>query len=272
MNPIRKGLAIAVIVLLAGVSIPTTGTLMSDDDTTPPITTHSLSPEMPNGENGWYVSDVTVTLNATDDMSGVNSTYYRINNGIWKNYSAPFKVKGNGDYPVEYYSVDNAGNVEEIKQTVIKIDKSEPDGDFYYEGLFRKIRFFTEIYDEVSGVEKVEFYLDSELMFTDYEEPYEWISDYTIEHHFHGIAYDFAGNVLHSAVSSPPGNNHVKGLIFSVNVTEKCVTFYAILVKYHISTMVPYNGIYLLRRCKFRNDFTGKIYPFWIDATFYHHF
>ena len=32
------------------------------DDTTPPVTTHSLDPPEPDGLNGWYVNDVNVTL------------------------------------------------------------------------------------------------------------------------------------------------------------------------------------------------------------------
>ncbi|RLF31972.1 MAG: hypothetical protein DRN07_06055, partial [Thermoplasmata archaeon] len=36
----------------------------------------------PKGENGWYVGDVTVSLNASDP-NGVNVTYYRIDEGKW---------------------------------------------------------------------------------------------------------------------------------------------------------------------------------------------
>ena len=51
------------------------------DDTTPPVTTISLNPPAPNGDNGWYVTNITVTLNATDDESGVKVTYYAIDGG-----------------------------------------------------------------------------------------------------------------------------------------------------------------------------------------------
>ena len=51
------------------------------DDTTPPVTTHSLDPPEPDGWNGWYVSDVNVTLTATDDESGVKEIKYCVNRG-----------------------------------------------------------------------------------------------------------------------------------------------------------------------------------------------
>jgi hypothetical protein len=51
---------------------------------TPPTTTYSLDPASPNGENGWYITPVQVTLTATDLESGVKETNYRINYGTWQ--------------------------------------------------------------------------------------------------------------------------------------------------------------------------------------------
>lgn len=74
----KKLLAVAIILLFIGMSIPSTGIVVFNDDTTPPVTTIELDPENPNGNNGWYVSDVTITLEATDDKSGVKAIYYII--------------------------------------------------------------------------------------------------------------------------------------------------------------------------------------------------
>ena len=84
-NSIKKGVVVAVILLFISVSvIPSTGNRVSFDDITPPVTTCTLDPPEPNGNNSWYVSDVEVTLNATDDMSGVNVTQFRVDWGnIW---------------------------------------------------------------------------------------------------------------------------------------------------------------------------------------------
>lgn len=82
MNISKKALAVAVILLFFSVGVvPSTGIIVFNDDTTPPVTTHSLNPPEPDGDNGWYVNDVEVMLNATDDMSGVKEIRYKIGDG-----------------------------------------------------------------------------------------------------------------------------------------------------------------------------------------------
>ena len=71
-------------------------------DTTPPETTCTIT-----GSN-----EKTVTLTATDDMSGVNYTKYKLDSGAWTIYVDPFVVSDGGNHTVYYYSVDKAGNVE----------------------------------------------------------------------------------------------------------------------------------------------------------------
>ncbi|KAI9780299.1 MAG: hypothetical protein M1835_004530 [Candelina submexicana] len=54
-------------------------TILLPMDTTPPITTATLSP--PPNAAGWNNSAVTVTLTATDDISGVAGTRYEVDGG-----------------------------------------------------------------------------------------------------------------------------------------------------------------------------------------------
>jgi len=91
-------------------------------DITPPVTICTLDGELVGGV---YVSDVTVTLTTTDDMSGVNYTMYKISDGAWQEYSSPFIVSGNGTYTIYFYSVDNAENVESEKNIIFVIDLSD---------------------------------------------------------------------------------------------------------------------------------------------------
>ena len=133
-NLIKKGVAVSVILLFVSVSVvPSTGNRVSFDDITPPVTTCTLNPPEPNGNNSWYVSDVEVTLNATDDMSGVNRTEYRINNGSVKTYTEPFNVSQDREHTLEYRSIDNAGNVEDWKSVEFKIDQTGPEVDIVWE-------------------------------------------------------------------------------------------------------------------------------------------
>jgi WD40 repeat protein len=93
-------------------------------DITPPQTTISFSGR--EGEDGWYISDVTVTLSASDDLSGVKVTRYRIGSGRWKEYTKPFVISSEGVTKISYYSEDNAGNEERVKSLEIKVDKTSP--------------------------------------------------------------------------------------------------------------------------------------------------
>ncbi|MBE3138006.1 MAG: hypothetical protein IMZ43_11540 [Thermoplasmata archaeon] len=71
-------------------------------DTTPPVTHCNFTGTNP----------VTVTLTATDDMSGVNYTYYKLDAAAWTEYIAPFQVSVPGDHTLMCYSVDKTGNEE----------------------------------------------------------------------------------------------------------------------------------------------------------------
>lgn len=81
---------------------------------------------------GWQKASVTVTMTATDSMSGVRTTYYRTStdNGLnWssdKTYSAPFQVTAAGTTLLQSWSVDNAGHVEAKKQDSVQIDLQAP--------------------------------------------------------------------------------------------------------------------------------------------------
>ncbi len=89
----------------------------SIEDTLPPVTTSDVT------ENGSYIDNVTVTLNATDNGSGVNETFYMINGGTTTTYSAPFVVDTLGQDNLTYWSTDKAGNVESqnmVNFTIVK--------------------------------------------------------------------------------------------------------------------------------------------------------
>jgi photosystem II stability/assembly factor-like uncharacterized protein len=80
------------------------------DDTTPPVTTCTLTGIL---QGNLYISNVTVTLSATDDISGVASTVYKLDDGLWTTYTEPFLVTSDGAHLLRYYSIDNAGNAEQ---------------------------------------------------------------------------------------------------------------------------------------------------------------
>ena len=92
-------------------------TIQARLDTTPPTTTD-------NAPSGWQNTNVTLFFNATDNLSGINHTTYRVNETSWTNGTAV--TLSDGNYTIEYYSIDNAGNQEETRNTTLLIDTTPP--------------------------------------------------------------------------------------------------------------------------------------------------
>lgn len=93
-------------------------------ESTDPTTTISFTGTL--GLNGWYVSGVTVTLTARDNVSEVVSTQYSFDGTTWITYAGPFTLSNEGTTTVLYNSTDMAGNVEKTKSQTAKIDKTPP--------------------------------------------------------------------------------------------------------------------------------------------------
>ncbi|MCD6330783.1 MAG: PKD domain-containing protein [Thermoplasmata archaeon] len=96
-------------------------------DTSSPQTTAELNGT--EGRNGWYISNVTVELIVNETVSGIKKTVYRIDEGNWTTYNQPFVISDEGEHLLEFYSEDFAGNVEEVKNVTIKIDKTPPSAE-----------------------------------------------------------------------------------------------------------------------------------------------
>ncbi len=93
----------------------------------PPVTDAHI--EGVEGDNGWFVSAVTVAL-ASDDDSGVAATKYRLDGLEWELYSAEFSVTSEGEHTLEFYSVDVESNCEEVQETALKVDSAAPTASF----------------------------------------------------------------------------------------------------------------------------------------------
>jgi len=80
----------------------------------------------------WHTANFRINLTATDDLSGVHETYYKINDGPIQNVTAhgqPLITTEGANNKLEYWSVDNAGKEESHHiLTGIKLDKTAPTG------------------------------------------------------------------------------------------------------------------------------------------------
>jgi hypothetical protein len=84
-------------------------------DTIAPVTKYHFDPIYGQTSSGrQYIKGYMTTLRATDNVSGsgVKNVQYRINGGTWITYTAPFTFYAGITHTVEYFSTDNAGNVE----------------------------------------------------------------------------------------------------------------------------------------------------------------
>jgi len=237
-------------------------------DLTPPTTSYNLIP-LPNGKNGWCISNIIVQIVANDSISGVKNTYYKID-GNWVSYSNPILIEEDGIYEIKFYSIDNsnnvedtkiveislqptdnlsgiyklyyrldggtykeyennitvgegrhlleyfaidiAGNAEKLKRQDIKVDVTPPEAilspskGIYLFGrkivssdattIIGNVTIKVEGQDNLSGINKVEFYIDGNLKAEDNSTPYEWQwEEFAIgKHEIKTIVYDAAGN------------------------------------------------------------------------------
>ncbi|OIB02037.1 hypothetical protein AK95_03785 [Paenibacillus sp. LC231] len=101
--------------------------LFEPQDTAPPNTLATLSPEKPDGDNGWYVQPVTLSLAAEDSLSKVTESVYSLDGGSsWQPYTGPVTFSEDDKYTISYRSKDDAGNVEPAKMIEFNLDTEAP--------------------------------------------------------------------------------------------------------------------------------------------------
>ncbi len=95
-------------------------------DTVAPTTTATLAGTA--GTNGWYTSQVTATIAASDNPggSGVKSTSYSLDGSTPTAYTAPVIVTGDTNHTLSFNSTDKAGNAELPHLIYIPIDTTPP--------------------------------------------------------------------------------------------------------------------------------------------------
>ncbi|MGD0817839.1 MAG: C1 family peptidase [Methanomassiliicoccales archaeon] len=122
------------------------------------------------GTAGWYVSNVTVDLNITDQGSGVGQTTYRLDGsegGAWTAYSGNLTVTSEGDHTLEYRSTDQAGNADPIGFVNFSIDRTVPRSEVSLSGsqgmngwYIGTVTVTVTANDSVSGVQVIRCSLD----------------------------------------------------------------------------------------------------------------
>ncbi len=142
-------------------------------DKTAPESTITL--EGTKANKGWYTSDITVTLSAQDNASGVDKIRYSTDTVTWNDYQGAFVLKHGGTQRVSFYALDMAGNREATHTVVIPIDKKKPKHQKHPHGIPGRNGWYKSKVDitldatdtpedaeDVSGIEEIDYSFDGE--------------------------------------------------------------------------------------------------------------
>lgn len=189
-------------------------------DNIPPET--SVYYKSPDGNNGWYISSVNLTLTTFDD-SGVAHTYYQINNGKI-NEGTSIDLTSDAIYNVCFWSVDTYGNTESQKCIQIKIDKTPPvttgtaTAPRDINGIFRdSVTATINATDNLSGVDFTQCSFDNQATWQTLTNPNITLSGSGV-YQFFCKTTDIAGNVGVPLDSGPIIIN--KYLVFNSGPTQ----------------------------------------------------
>ena len=144
-------------------------------DGTVPSSTHGLDPPTPDGLNGYYVSDVDVTLDAIDpsigcevDGSGVKEIKYQVDDGPVETLLGEhgvFTIHTDSIlHTIKYWAIDNVGNTESQNTFTLKMDQTLPNvaarWDAYQVDGVWHVLFSVNASDVTSGMDKVKMYIN----------------------------------------------------------------------------------------------------------------
>lgn len=165
-------------------SAPVTVYFNVNKDVTAPTGTHSINP------TNWTNGDVTITLNTTDDMSGVKRIKKPDGSYIYS-VSTIYVVPANGSYT--FVLEDNVGNTRNYTVTINNIDKTAPTGSLSHSPtnwVNTDVKIHWSVADANSGVKQIKL-PDGTIKTTA-------TGDYTVSQNgtYTFVVYDVAGNTL----------------------------------------------------------------------------
>ncbi|MFA5248291.1 MAG: LamG-like jellyroll fold domain-containing protein, partial [Patescibacteria group bacterium] len=141
------------------------------NDLTAPQTTISILGQ--SGNDDYYISNTEISLEAADDNSGVLKTEFSLDGGnTWIEYSEEFFISQSGTTTILYSSTGRAGNREENKEEIIKIDKIAPEISVLLpqedQEIFRneklEVEYFADDYFSGVATDTVKIYLDEQIV------------------------------------------------------------------------------------------------------------
>lgn len=152
------------------------------------------------GNLGYYTTPVQVILAASDNVSGVANSFYRIDGGNTNQYNGAFTVSTDGLHAIDYWTTDRAGNTSTTSTVNFKIDRTPPvtqvsfannflGNDGWYRG---SVQISMSATDSQSGVQVTQYKIDNGTLKT-YTTPFNYGSN-----GIHTISYWSVDKVLNT--------------------------------------------------------------------------
>jgi uncharacterized protein (DUF2147 family) len=170
-------------------------------DSKPPATKFSFDTKKyyKNDSVYYFGEKLQVKFDTYDATSGIENTYISINNKPYSKLTDPIDLNEEMLYTIQYYSVDNVGNVENPKRIYIKLDLTKPtteltvEPDLYNDIISPRSKIKLEANDENSKVNKTVFSINGGT-FYNYQKPIVISGLSEGEHTIEYYSLDNAGN------------------------------------------------------------------------------
>lgn len=216
----RQLLISFIVILVVGSSfLPITVGLSSDkQEESSEISLITIKVAGESGLNDWYFSDII--FNITNESDEISVVYYKIKQE-WMLYNKPFTVSEDGIYNLEWYSVNHEGNQSEVDGPFsFRIDQTPPNVYLSYELVGGNkwdgwdFLFIVTATDDMSGMDKVEFFINDVLKETIYGigpiYQLSWRWDGKTRTTLKAIGYDKAGNSKEDKITDSFENTILK--------------------------------------------------------------
>ena len=160
---------------------------------------YSTGKTFAKGEPIFVNGAAAVTLEASDELSGVENIYYSLDGESYTIYSAPVEMREEREYLLTYFAADHVGNAEKPKEVRIVPDLAAPQtsleisGDRFENILSGRSKILLKAEDKGMGVERIMYRIDGEA-WRNYQLP---VNAGILEQGEHTLAYyavDLTGN------------------------------------------------------------------------------
>ncbi|MBP7875932.1 chitobiase/beta-hexosaminidase C-terminal domain-containing protein [Candidatus Woesebacteria bacterium] len=89
----------------------------------------TINPTTGNGDNGWYITQPSISLAASDNHSLDHIEYqWNSTTGTWITYTSALLPPGEGQNVLYYRSVDTVGNISTVGVKEVRYDITQPEG------------------------------------------------------------------------------------------------------------------------------------------------